>query len=178
MKGLETHNETNKHKNRIANNQIIESTDENKCLMDKTTVDQNTDDVFLCEKCNFKCKRKWLWDRHINTTKHLNSYKNTYEVSDKKCYKCDCGLEYSHRQSLYNHKKKCKELETPNDVEQVELKIQPTITDSNIILQLIKQNDDFKSLIIEQTKTIVEQNTKMFDAFSEAMKEMSKGKYM
>jgi hypothetical protein len=30
------------------------------------------------------------------------------------------------------------------------------VTDSNIIIQLIKQNDDFKHLLIEQNKTIIE----------------------
>jgi hypothetical protein len=32
------------------------------------------------------------------------------------------------------------------------------ITDSNIIIQLIKQNDDFKHLLIEQSKAMIEQN--------------------
>ena len=111
---------------------------------------------FICEKCDFKCSRKWLWDRHLTTTKHLNTYASTYNYlpkSDKKCYICECGIEYSHRQSLYNHKKKC-----TKSIELESIPPQPTQTadQTDIIVQLIKQNQDFKDLLVEQNKNIIE----------------------
>jgi hypothetical protein len=131
---------------------------------------------FVCNECDFKCSRKWLWDRHISTPKHINTYNptvNDLQVDCKKCYKCDCGTEYSHRQSLYNHKKKCKGAEEIKCVEKLEHNLQPTNADANIILQLIKQNSDFQSLILDQTKIFMEQNTKLVDTFSEALKHNS-----
>ena len=38
------------------------------------------------------------------------------------------------------------------------------------MLQLIKQNSDFQSLILDQTKIFMQQNTKLVDTFSEAIK--------
>ena len=132
--------------------------------------------TFVCDVCDFKCSRKWLWDRHISTPKHINTYTptaNDLQVDGKKCYKCDCGTEYSHRQSLYNHKKKCKGNEEIKSVQKTEHNLQPTNADANIILQLIKQNSDFQSLILDQTKIFMQQNTKLVDTFSEALKHNS-----
>jgi hypothetical protein len=110
--------------------------------------------VFICEKCDYACSQKWMWTRHLSTAKHQNTYNDTdndLHKSAANCYKCKCGNEYLHRQSLYNHKKKCKGVE---DIETYQALDKPT--DADLIVQLIKQNQDFKDLIIEQNKTIVE----------------------
>ena len=120
-----------------------------------------SDQEYSCEKCDYICKQKWLWNRHITTTKHQNTYKNTdidLQKSVEKCYKCKCGCEYSHRQSLYNHRKKCK-----GSVEIETIQAQDKQNESEIIFQLIKQNQEFKELLIEQ-------NTKMCETFTEAIK--------
>ena len=116
---------------------------------------------FACEKCDYICKQKWLWDRHVTTTKHQNTYKNTdadLQKSVEKIYMCKCGNGYSHRQSLYNHRKKCKYLVESDTTQQ-----QDKQTESDIIFQLIKQNQEFKELLLEQ-------NTKMCETFAGAIK--------
>ena len=116
---------------------------------------------FYCEKCDVKCSKKWLYDRHLNTSKH----KNTYNDLPKKCYACeDCGKEYIHRQSLHTHKQKC----TPENTsivepDQVDLKT----LDMNLIMQLLKQNDEIKSLMVEQ-------NNKMMETIQELCKNIAK----
>ena len=103
-----------------------------------------------------------MWTRHLSTTKHQNTYNDTDNDLHKSvgnCYKCKCGNEYFHRQSLYNHKKKCKGIEDTTD--KIQSLDKPN--DSNLIIQLIKQNQEFKELLIEQ-------NTKLVDTFSEAIK--------
>ncbi len=114
------------------------------------TYNSSCDNVadFFCEKCNFKCSKKWLWERHILTSKHKNTY-NYLQLSEKKCNNCECGKKYSHRQSLYNHKKSCKGFENEQPVNN-------DIIDSNLIVQLLKQNDEFKNIIIEQNNKILE----------------------
>ena len=71
------------------------------------------------------------------------------EMSQKtKCPKvsCEnCNKEYTSRNGLWLHKKKC-----------TIIKKEPTEESNNVILELLKQNQEFKELIIEQNKQIVE----------------------
>ena len=100
---------------------------------------------FFCEKCNFKCYMKCDWDRHILRPKHKNNaFLDVVEIQqNKKTYTCNCGKYFTTPSGLWKHEQKCG-IEEKDD------------SDSNIIIQLIKQNQDFKDLIIEQNKSIVE----------------------
>ena len=70
---------------------------------------------FYCDKCDFKCSKPSDWGRHITTRKHIDTYKiltnsNEFYAENSNVtnnYNCECGKEYKHRQSLWNHKKKC-----------------------------------------------------------------------
>jgi len=64
-------------------------------------------------------------------------------LSSEKCYLCECGKTYIHRQSLSVHKKKCILIENIQD--------KPENKD-DLINYLIKENKDFKSLILEIVK--------------------------
>ena len=112
---------------------------------------------FFCENCDFKCFKSSDWDRHILTRKHLNTDKiltNTDKITPKNAaaFYCDCGRIYKHRQSLFNHKKKCNIFDK-----------------TQFILDVIKKDDLVKDFLIEQNKqlseqnkTLIEQNTKLF----------------
>lgn len=112
-----------------------------------------TADFFICKCCDFKCSKKSDWDRHNLTLKHkkndkrmTNDDKNTPKTAEK--FVCECGKEYKHRQGLWSHKKKCESAAfTPTESEQ---------PSNNIIVELLKQNKEFKDLIIEQNKQIME----------------------
>ena len=114
---------------------------------------------FHCEKCDFICFKKSNYDKHLLTPKHKNTDKiltntdaeNAENASVTNTFICECGNNYKHRQSLFNHKKKCQTVNITNDLNNID------ITDSNIIVQLIKQNDEFKHLLIEQSKAMIEQ---------------------
>ena len=77
-----------------------------------------------------------------------------HDTIDFKCDVCSCN--FSSRTTLWRHKKVCKLEEKTN-----------SLSDSNLIIQLIKQNQEFKELLIEQ-------NTKMVDTFSVAIGEAIK----
>jgi hypothetical protein len=64
---------------------------------------------------------------------------------------CDCGKIYSCKQSLYTHKKKCK---TPLETETTQTVDKPT--DSTLIVELLKQNQEFKELLLEQHNKLIE----------------------
>jgi hypothetical protein len=110
-------------------------------------------EFLTCKCCDFKCCKKSDWDRHNLTLKHkkndkrmTNDDKITPKTSEK--FVCECGKEYKHRQGLWSHKKKCESaVFTPTESEQ---------PSNNIIVELLKQNKEFKELIIEQNKQIME----------------------
>jgi hypothetical protein len=83
-------------------------------------------------------------------------------------YTCDCGKQYMHASSLWNHKQKCK-----YDNSQIEEYAHsqhviplPNIP-SNIIFELIKQNQEFKQLLVDQNKIVAEQNKQLYEKHEE-----------
>ena len=58
---------------------------------------------FECKTCDFTCSKQSNYTTHLNTRKH-KILTGTYE---KNANVCPCGKVYKHRQSLFNHQKKC-----------------------------------------------------------------------
>jgi hypothetical protein len=109
---------------------------------------------FSCEDCHYFTSKKNDYKKHISTDKHKNIL-NVYQclpICDKQRV-CECGKKYSCKQSLYVHKKKCK-----FENHQVEANDQIDINslDINLIMQILKQNDEFKNLMIEQNDKLIE----------------------
>jgi hypothetical protein len=116
---------------------------------------EKTSPKFLCEKCDFKCFTNTDWTRHIITSKHIkttnNNEKNLENLAPK--YICNnCEKEYNDRAGLWRHKKKCLEKE--------ENTVEPENNNINIspemILNIIQQNQEFKDLLLEQNKIMME----------------------
>jgi len=125
---------------------------------------------FICEKCDVLCSSLWLFERHKRTRKHINVDK-MLTLSNNSVYKsveCICGKTYNHRQSLSLHKKKCSIVNQPDEPVSQPFPIQPLKTSSedmqmNIILELVKQNQEFKNLLIQQSNQMMEQNKTMIE---------------
>jgi len=100
-------------------------------------------DTFICEKCDFKCSKKYNYITHLSTAKHMKITSDD-KMHAKNVHKCICGNEYNHRQNLYRHKKTCIEITNLN-------------YKNKIIEDLMKQNNELKELIIEQKDLIIEQ---------------------
>jgi hypothetical protein len=109
-------------------------------------------DKFICDVCDFKCSKISNYNTHILTNKHkmLTNVDKENDIKVSK-FKCECGKEYNHRQSLSIHKKKChnnlstvKEESHNNNVEGT--------TDKDLIMLLIKENSDFKTMMMEVIK--------------------------
>ena len=107
--------------------------------------------IFCCEKCNFTTVRKSQFDRHLLTLKHKNreNYnKNTTNYNKKSSYICECGKEYNHRASLFNHKKRCfygKELNS-------ELKVPKS--SGEYIVKFINDNDKLKDNLLRENREL------------------------
>ena len=116
---------------------------------------EKTSPKFLCENCDFKCFTNTDWTRHIMTSKHVkttqNNEKNLENLAPK--YICNyCEKEYNDRAGLWRHKKKC--LEKEENV--VESENNNNNISPEMILNIIQQNQEFKDLLLEQNKIMME----------------------
>ena len=116
--------------------------------MNPNAVTPENAEKFVCMECDFKCSKESDFVRHALTRKHKNRTNPKAILTQKnadKVFACNCGKFYKHMSSLCNHKKNC------NIQDQI---IQPPPTDMsyNIILEIVKQNQEFKELLIEQNK--------------------------
>ena len=95
--------------------------------------------IFHCEKCQYSTKNKQSYDRHIISGRHYN--KETTK------YVCECGKKYKHRQSLYNHKRKC-EIIINDEMNYENIRITP-----QMFYNLIEQNIELHKKIMEIAST-------------------------
>ena len=90
-----------------------------------------------CKICDFHCSRPSEYSRHISTAKHTRltlAYKKPQENTE---YKCICGNEYKHRQSLYKHKQTCSEIADANYKNKI---IEDLLKKNNPLLKKVEQN--------------------------------------
>ena len=107
---------------------------------------------FRCELCDFNTSRMSQYNRHFLTRKHLNTDKilqNTDAPVQKSSaplnvYICDCGKEYKHRQSLFNHRKICNYYNTTLQ--------KPKYNENELFLTLLNQNNQLQNQIMELCK--------------------------
>ena len=116
---------------------------------------------FECKCCNYNTSNKKDYEKHLLTRKHkirTNTNNDEGEIlkipSRNKVYSCNCGKQFKHASSLWNHKQKCVPTQESVDDEQ-EIPAKPT--DSAMIIELLKQNQEFKQLMIDQSRQIQEQ---------------------
>uniref|UniRef100_A0A6C0H9Y1 C2H2-type domain-containing protein n=1 Tax=viral metagenome TaxID=1070528 RepID=A0A6C0H9Y1_9ZZZZ len=115
---------------------------------------------FICETCEYKSSRKSQYERHLMTSKHkmtTEGLQNGLQKVPKSSKNvCECGKEFSNRQNLYRHKKKC-----DSKQENITITVEEHAPENNqfstdLIMELLKQNQEFKELIIEQNKQMLE----------------------
>jgi hypothetical protein len=109
---------------------------------------------FICEKCDYMCCKKGDFNKHLQSIKHNTT--NTTNIQQEFSYSCECGKMYTHRASLYNHKKTCS-LKTQSIIETENINNSTDLSDKDqLILMLIKQNSeliketaDFKNIMMK-----------------------------
>jgi hypothetical protein len=107
---------------------------------------------FSCIKCDFITANKKDYSRHLLTLKHKNQLNGT-EMElilkqktpyDNKEHYCCCGKHYKHSSGLWKHKQKCEQMADKD------------IPEKELIMLLLKENKEFKQLIIEQSAQMME----------------------
>jgi len=127
--------------------------------------------IFNCESCHYNTSNKKDFDKHCVTRKHIvrNNLNNLEQISPKiylpKINICKhCNKEYKSRNGLWYHEKKCtvKSAIDKNDTQLLENSFVAVVSepvqfsDNTLIMELIKQNQEFKEMMIEQNKTMME----------------------
>ncbi len=117
-----------------------------------------------CDYCDFKCFKQSNFDKHILTPKHKNNekrYKMILKNAEEnlefaQLFSCECGNIYKHYSGLWRHKKKCQKQNEINEVVLEEINEDGNNISPELILNIIQQNQEFKDLLIEQNKIIIE----------------------
>jgi len=131
--------------------------------------------IFECKKCIYKCSKKSDYTKHLSTRKHqilINPNKLVEEIDEKKIICSGCNKEYKHLSTLSAHKKKCINIEDSNihdplnDKQTINLLIKENIDFKNIILDLVQNNSNFQ----KQTLDIQQQNQAMQKQLLDACK--------
>ncbi len=117
---------------------------------------------FYCEYCDFKCSKQSNYSTHLLTAKHqrlTNSCQKMPKNAD--ILECVCGKNYKHLSSLCKHKKICSDVKQyNNNNNETPLSQDDKIGDNqNLVQYLLKENSDFKNLIMELVKKEYMNNT-------------------
>jgi hypothetical protein len=123
-----------------------------------TKTRKNSQVILRCNSCDYVCSRNNDMDKHKMTAKHKrntkeynvvteNSQNSQKHAQDDK-YVCVCGKTYKYHSGLWKHKNNCKH-NAP------QLKHYSDSNDKSLIMMLIKDNADFKELLLEQNKMVM-----------------------
>ena len=116
---------------------------------------------YRCDGCDFNCIKKYDYERHLNTRKHKNNMNDIEkrQTEGNNMYVCHCGNIYKYQSGLYRHRKNC------NQTSRQESTVKDD-TDKDdkyemIIQMLMKENQDFKQIIIDQNAKMMEMAVNM-----------------
>jgi hypothetical protein len=103
---------------------------------------------YFCLCCDYSTSRKSQYERHVLTSKHkmLTNFNNLSSESSDTHICENCNKIYKSRVGLWGHKKKClnkKEEKTEHDID---------LSDKNLILTLIQQNNELQKQMLEVIK--------------------------
>ena len=125
---------------------------------------------FYCDICDYKCCKQSEYNKHLSTAKHKNL--TNPNIKSPKNFQCVCGKVYKHRSTLSAHKRVCI---ITDPVHQTDNK-NDNIEEKNDIVDLIIQNQEFKELMVEQSKHIQEIQQKNQDLQEKLLEAVKEGK--
>jgi hypothetical protein len=126
---------------------------------------------YNCEKCKFITKHKNDYNKHLLTTKHMKGTNiiQCTQIAKKMLFICKCGKEYKYSQGLSRHKQTCNNPIQEPIIERIQEPTIEPVQQPNItmIIEIIKENQEFKKLLLEQTIKVSEQNNQVIELYKE-----------
>jgi hypothetical protein len=120
---------------------------------------------YICETCDYSTNNKKDFIKHNSTRKHAiltrpNEFVAPPNEPEMREYSCKCGKIYKHMSSLCNHKKKCTEQNREPGKDELLINAllseNSTAINANLLLEIVKQTNEFKTLLVEQNNKINE----------------------
>ena len=109
---------------------------------------------FYCEKCDYGTCNKKDFNKHLMTLKHKNSdfsdIKSPKSQNSPNKFVCECGNIYKYKQGLSHHKKSCLNINNTHTTITSETDIKIL---TNLIMDVVKQNNDLTTKIVDLCKT-------------------------
>jgi hypothetical protein len=111
---------------------------------------------YCCQVCDYGTSHKSNYEKHLNSKKHDGIINGSKSSKQRIKHICNiCSKKYSTQSGLWKHKQKC--IEIVADIVNIKKHITPT---TEMFYELLKQNNEFKDLIVEQNKQIIELSSK------------------
>jgi len=115
-----------------------------------TFLEPKNANLFCCDLCDFKCSKKYNFEKHLDTRKHSKRYKKiqndtNLETKNANTFSCECGKEFSYHSGLWRHKQKCQP--KPTDISDYD-----GLDDKALIIKLLQQNQELQKSLIELSK--------------------------
>ena len=123
---------------------------------------------FLCNKCQYNTCNKKDYNKHLVTSKHKNATNETLnpqknpKKSQEHMLVCFCGIIFNSRTTLWRHKKTCIPTDVLVEEEKEDKKYKANegdneeesipLNQNSLLEYIIKENAEFKNLIIELLK--------------------------
>jgi len=128
--------------------------------------------IFHCIFCDYSSSKQNDYSKHLLTSKHKKNENDSkmvvnYDLKSLKVakkYMCNCGNEYKYDSGYYRHKQKCnfikeKTNEEKANEEKTDENIDIDLSDKNLILTLIQQNNELQKQMLEVIKNGTINNT-------------------
>ena len=130
-----------------------------------------------CKICDYYTSRSSQYTRHLTTAKHIRMTSDAKNVQNSSAYICDCGKEYKYRQGLFSHRKKC-DASCQNQLAATNSTASDNVPqfDAALVIELLKQNQEFKSIMLEQSKQLAEQHNQMAEQQLQLLEAVKDGK--
>lgn len=127
---------------------------------------------FLCKKCDYVTSRKSSYDNHLLTAKHQRmtlddaggqKLANFLQKTCNNDFVCTCGKVYKYRQGLWKHKKCCDLASFSDESVDTNRSNSNSVSDKELIMMLIKDNNDLRKMMMEQQSLFIENSNKVLD---------------
>jgi len=113
--------------------------------------------IFYCENCDYRTCKKSSYETHLFSDKHKKSMVSN-KIMPQICPKliCDkCSKKYKNNSGLWKHKQKCN-----NGENQIQNQLD---NPEKLITYLMKENSEFKQLLMDQNKQMMTQNDRIVE---------------
>jgi len=113
---------------------------------------------FVCNNCDYVTSKRNDFKKHLVTAKHLLTTGET--IGNTKSLNCPyCHKQYHNRSGLWKHQNKCSAETTilPASESDNNIKNESNIglNNTELMMMLMKDNSEFKQIIIEQSKQMI-----------------------